>query len=82
MNENDSIVPLKKIIDVLPNLDIFEYYLPDNSSHIITSKTVKELLQIPHFSIINYLKLSEIPEDFDIDRFYEYIKVKHLKFFT
>uniref|UniRef100_A0A914PZT9 Uncharacterized protein n=1 Tax=Panagrolaimus davidi TaxID=227884 RepID=A0A914PZT9_9BILA len=77
INENDSIVPLEKIIDVLPNLETFEYYIPDNSSHIITSKTVKELLRLPRFSNIRRFKLSEIPEDFDIECFYEFVKVKH-----
>uniref|UniRef100_A0AC35FYR5 Uncharacterized protein n=1 Tax=Panagrolaimus sp. PS1159 TaxID=55785 RepID=A0AC35FYR5_9BILA len=83
MNENDSIVPLENVLEILPNVKDLDYGMPDNSSSdVIASKTVKELLRMPHFSIINYFKLSEIPEDFDIESFYGYIKVKHLKYLT
>uniref|UniRef100_A0A914QCK9 BTB domain-containing protein n=1 Tax=Panagrolaimus davidi TaxID=227884 RepID=A0A914QCK9_9BILA len=74
MNDNGSIIPLEKILEILPYVKDFEYRIPDNSSHIITSKTVKELLRMPHFSIIRHFNLSEIPEDFDIESFYGYIK--------
>uniref|UniRef100_A0AC35F8T1 Uncharacterized protein n=1 Tax=Panagrolaimus sp. PS1159 TaxID=55785 RepID=A0AC35F8T1_9BILA len=74
INENGTIIPLENILEILPYVKDFDYYIPDNSSHIITSKTVKELLRMPHFSVIRRFELSEIPEDFDIERFYGYIK--------
>uniref|UniRef100_A0A914P9S9 Uncharacterized protein n=1 Tax=Panagrolaimus davidi TaxID=227884 RepID=A0A914P9S9_9BILA len=41
---------------------------------VVTPNTVKELVKIPHFSKLNIFTLEDIPESFDIQTFYEYIK--------
>uniref|UniRef100_A0A914P6Y5 Uncharacterized protein n=1 Tax=Panagrolaimus davidi TaxID=227884 RepID=A0A914P6Y5_9BILA len=78
INEDGSIVPLEKIIDSLPNINDFEYQLPndDDATKIITSKTVEELIKIPHFSNLDSFFLNyHVPENFDIESFYEnYVK--------
>uniref|UniRef100_A0A914PYL4 Uncharacterized protein n=1 Tax=Panagrolaimus davidi TaxID=227884 RepID=A0A914PYL4_9BILA len=78
INEDGSIVPLEKIIENLSAVKDFEYQLPndDDATKIITSKTVEELIKIPHFSNLDSFFLNyHVPENFDIENFYEnYVK--------
>uniref|UniRef100_A0A914QSB2 Uncharacterized protein n=1 Tax=Panagrolaimus davidi TaxID=227884 RepID=A0A914QSB2_9BILA len=73
MNENGTIVPLEKLVKKLPKLISFVYYDSLTSSSI-TSNTLKELLEIPHFSKITQWRLYKIPEKFDIETFYTFFK--------
>uniref|UniRef100_A0AC35G835 Uncharacterized protein n=1 Tax=Panagrolaimus sp. PS1159 TaxID=55785 RepID=A0AC35G835_9BILA len=41
---------------------------------VVTPDSVKELVKIPHFSKLNRFTLEDIPESFDIQTYYEYIK--------
>uniref|UniRef100_A0A914PTR1 DUF38 domain-containing protein n=1 Tax=Panagrolaimus davidi TaxID=227884 RepID=A0A914PTR1_9BILA len=80
--KNDDIVPeteedavsLEALLKALPNVKSFTYHLRENSLNIITSKTVEELLKIPHFLSLNIFQITEIPEIFDIETFYCHIK--------
>uniref|UniRef100_A0A914Q512 Uncharacterized protein n=1 Tax=Panagrolaimus davidi TaxID=227884 RepID=A0A914Q512_9BILA len=40
----------------------------------ITFKTVKELLKLPHFLTLDSFHISDIPDKFDIESFYIYMK--------
>uniref|UniRef100_A0A914P4C6 Uncharacterized protein n=1 Tax=Panagrolaimus davidi TaxID=227884 RepID=A0A914P4C6_9BILA len=73
-NSFKTAVSLETIFKALPNVKIFEYKLPNNSLNIITTKTAKELLKIPHFLSLDKFEMSEIPETFDIKSFYSHIK--------
>uniref|UniRef100_A0AC34G1N0 Uncharacterized protein n=1 Tax=Panagrolaimus sp. ES5 TaxID=591445 RepID=A0AC34G1N0_9BILA len=44
------------------------------ATSMITSKTMKELCKIPHFASLDYFTLSDIPEAFNIESFYTYMK--------
>uniref|UniRef100_A0A914PSA6 Uncharacterized protein n=1 Tax=Panagrolaimus davidi TaxID=227884 RepID=A0A914PSA6_9BILA len=80
-NENNICVPLEKLVKTLVNLKkIFGEIDPSHSC--ITSNTVKELLEIPHFSKIDEFTLYKIPEVFDIDTFFIYLnKNKYTEFY-
>uniref|UniRef100_A0A914PIW9 Uncharacterized protein n=1 Tax=Panagrolaimus davidi TaxID=227884 RepID=A0A914PIW9_9BILA len=79
-NSDGSIVPFEKIFAVLPKIKECYFYDKIDSS-CITKNTIKELLQIPHFSKINKLYFYQIPETFDIETFFKYSKKnKHTKF--
>uniref|UniRef100_A0A914PF93 DUF38 domain-containing protein n=1 Tax=Panagrolaimus davidi TaxID=227884 RepID=A0A914PF93_9BILA len=74
MYEDDSIVTLEKIVEALPKLTILAVQLHDTATKVISSKTVYELLKISHFSNLENLRLFNIPQCFDIDCFFKYIK--------
>uniref|UniRef100_A0A914QNS5 Uncharacterized protein n=1 Tax=Panagrolaimus davidi TaxID=227884 RepID=A0A914QNS5_9BILA len=79
-NENDETVPFEKLIAVLPKIKSIVFYDKIDSS-CITKNTVKELLKISHFSKIDKLYFFHIPETFDIETFFTYLKKnKHTKF--
>uniref|UniRef100_A0AC35GYW5 Uncharacterized protein n=1 Tax=Panagrolaimus sp. PS1159 TaxID=55785 RepID=A0AC35GYW5_9BILA len=65
-----NIVPLEKIVGIFPNLTGFLYNCTSN----VSFKTVKELLKIPHFTKIQIFYLWDIPDTFDIETFYTYMK--------
>uniref|UniRef100_A0AC35GVB1 Uncharacterized protein n=1 Tax=Panagrolaimus sp. PS1159 TaxID=55785 RepID=A0AC35GVB1_9BILA len=44
------------------------------SHSTITSKTMEELLKIPHFSTLHEFNLNNVPEVFDIEAFYVHMK--------
>uniref|UniRef100_A0A914PCB2 Uncharacterized protein n=1 Tax=Panagrolaimus davidi TaxID=227884 RepID=A0A914PCB2_9BILA len=81
---NDEIIPerdyfetaisLEALVKALPNVKSFRYNLPDISLNIITTKTVEELLKIPHFLSLDKFEIYEIPGIFDIKNFYGHIK--------
>uniref|UniRef100_A0A914PTK3 Uncharacterized protein n=1 Tax=Panagrolaimus davidi TaxID=227884 RepID=A0A914PTK3_9BILA len=72
----ETAVSLEVVFKALPNVKNFTYILPKNSINIITTKTVEELLKIPHFLSLDKFEMSEIPGCFDIETFYGHIKVK------
>uniref|UniRef100_A0A914P064 DUF38 domain-containing protein n=1 Tax=Panagrolaimus davidi TaxID=227884 RepID=A0A914P064_9BILA len=70
-----TIVPLEKLVKALPKIKNIS--LCENQNHmssIFTRNTVKELLIIPHFSKISKITLHNIPETFDIETFFAFIK--------
>uniref|UniRef100_A0AC34FVQ0 DUF38 domain-containing protein n=1 Tax=Panagrolaimus sp. ES5 TaxID=591445 RepID=A0AC34FVQ0_9BILA len=72
-NEDGTIVPFEKLIKLLPRVENIEV---SNKSEFlcITTETVKELLELPHFSKIIEFDLSDICELFDIKTFFAYMK--------
>uniref|UniRef100_A0AC35F3C8 Uncharacterized protein n=1 Tax=Panagrolaimus sp. PS1159 TaxID=55785 RepID=A0AC35F3C8_9BILA len=70
----EAAVSLEDLLKALPNVKTFTYHFPKNSSNIITTKTAKELLKIPHFLSLDKFEIGEIPEVFDIESFYGHIK--------
>uniref|UniRef100_A0A914QXQ4 Uncharacterized protein n=1 Tax=Panagrolaimus davidi TaxID=227884 RepID=A0A914QXQ4_9BILA len=46
----------------------------ENASSIITAETVNKLLNTPYFFNLDRIELVYIPETFDVDTFYGYIK--------
>uniref|UniRef100_A0A914QUQ0 Uncharacterized protein n=1 Tax=Panagrolaimus davidi TaxID=227884 RepID=A0A914QUQ0_9BILA len=74
MNDSTTVF-LETIVASLPKAESFEYALDIlNPPKTITSKTVSELLKIPHFPNLTYFMLDEVPDTFEIETFYEYIK--------
>uniref|UniRef100_A0AC34F4T9 DUF38 domain-containing protein n=1 Tax=Panagrolaimus sp. ES5 TaxID=591445 RepID=A0AC34F4T9_9BILA len=72
-NEDGTIVPLEKLIKLLPRVKNVDICNTSEFSNI-TSNTVKELLEIPHFSKIVKFNLFNICELFDINTFFPYMK--------
>uniref|UniRef100_A0A914P5U0 Uncharacterized protein n=1 Tax=Panagrolaimus davidi TaxID=227884 RepID=A0A914P5U0_9BILA len=70
---DDSIVPFEKIFETFINAKNFTFASNSTLSNI-TSKTFNELLKIPHFLHLQSLYLNNIPEVFDIESFYVYMK--------
>uniref|UniRef100_A0A914P281 RNA polymerase alpha subunit n=1 Tax=Panagrolaimus davidi TaxID=227884 RepID=A0A914P281_9BILA len=70
----ETAVSLEALFKALPNVKFFEYMLPFDSLNIITTKTVEELLKIPHFLSLDQFEIREITEIFDIKSFYGHIK--------
>uniref|UniRef100_A0A914RCC5 Uncharacterized protein n=1 Tax=Panagrolaimus davidi TaxID=227884 RepID=A0A914RCC5_9BILA len=74
---NRSDVPIEDIIAIAVNAEHVDVYKPT-----ITPKTMKQLLQIPHFATLGYLGLYDLSEVFDIEAFYDYMKKnRHTKFY-
>uniref|UniRef100_A0AC34F7W8 DUF38 domain-containing protein n=1 Tax=Panagrolaimus sp. ES5 TaxID=591445 RepID=A0AC34F7W8_9BILA len=75
-----SIVPFEKLVEAVPKVKKITFK-HENSRSNINSKTFTELLKIPHFSKLQRLNLENIPEVFDFDAFYGYMKKnKFIKF--
>uniref|UniRef100_A0AC35G1J5 Uncharacterized protein n=1 Tax=Panagrolaimus sp. PS1159 TaxID=55785 RepID=A0AC35G1J5_9BILA len=72
-DSDGSIVSLEKIFKAFINAKNFEFYSYSTFSNI-TSKTFNELLRIPHFSKLQSMTLNSIPDIFDIETFYIYLK--------
>uniref|UniRef100_A0A914QE58 Uncharacterized protein n=1 Tax=Panagrolaimus davidi TaxID=227884 RepID=A0A914QE58_9BILA len=71
--ENGSILQLEELLQIFHKLIHFTYK-PILSTPTITAKTFKELLKIPHFTKIHYFYMWCIPDNFDIESFYDYMK--------
>uniref|UniRef100_A0AC34GYE3 Uncharacterized protein n=1 Tax=Panagrolaimus sp. ES5 TaxID=591445 RepID=A0AC34GYE3_9BILA len=71
-NDDGSIVPLEKLVEKIFNVKeiSFDHDLP----LYITTDTVKELLKLDHFSKLEKFDMLNIPEIFDIDTFFIYLK--------
>uniref|UniRef100_A0A914R0J9 Uncharacterized protein n=1 Tax=Panagrolaimus davidi TaxID=227884 RepID=A0A914R0J9_9BILA len=72
-DSDGSIAPFEKIFETFIYVKKFrfdsELILPN-----ITSKTFNELSKIPHFSKLQLMDLNNIPDTFDIENFYIYMK--------
>uniref|UniRef100_A0A914PVU4 Uncharacterized protein n=1 Tax=Panagrolaimus davidi TaxID=227884 RepID=A0A914PVU4_9BILA len=71
--EDGSLVPLEKVVEALPKIKTIRYSCTP-SSPSVTGKTFKELMKIPHFMTLDYLKLWNVPEEFDLESFHIYMK--------
>uniref|UniRef100_A0A914P5B5 Uncharacterized protein n=1 Tax=Panagrolaimus davidi TaxID=227884 RepID=A0A914P5B5_9BILA len=72
-NEDATIVPLEKLVKALPKIK-YIYLNENHKSSMITKNTFKELLIIPHFSKISNINLHGIPETFDFEKCFAFIK--------
>uniref|UniRef100_A0A914QC85 Uncharacterized protein n=1 Tax=Panagrolaimus davidi TaxID=227884 RepID=A0A914QC85_9BILA len=72
-NENDSNIPLEKLVEALPKLKKL-IVSQDSGRYFITSETMKELIKIEHFSKIDYILFYGLTDTFDIEAFYDYMK--------
>ena len=79
-NSDESIVPIEKLIELLPNLLKFEYWnvRGNDGLQTITSETAAKLVELPHFPQIERFEMFRIPESFDIDAFFATPKVSNL----
>ena len=79
-NDDGSIVPIEKLIELLPNLLSFDYFnFPGNDGlQTITSETSANLNKIRHFPKMQRFYIYEIPESFDFEAFFATPKVKPL----
>ena len=78
-NVDGSIVPIEKLIELLPKLQKFDYLnLPgDNGLQTITPETAANLNAIPHFPKIQNFTMDEVPESFDYEVFFGTPKVRN-----
>uniref|UniRef100_A0AC35F701 Uncharacterized protein n=1 Tax=Panagrolaimus sp. PS1159 TaxID=55785 RepID=A0AC35F701_9BILA len=67
-----TLVPLEKLVQLFPKLRSFSYNSPT-----ISSETFKNLLQIPHFLAMDQFQLHNVSENFDIECFYDYMKINN-----
>uniref|UniRef100_A0A914QLH2 Uncharacterized protein n=1 Tax=Panagrolaimus davidi TaxID=227884 RepID=A0A914QLH2_9BILA len=67
-NEDASIVPLEKLVEVAVKVRYINLYFDENDTSI-TSETAKNLLKIPHFLSLEQCTLHGMPEVFDIETF-------------
>uniref|UniRef100_A0A914XZI0 Uncharacterized protein n=1 Tax=Panagrolaimus superbus TaxID=310955 RepID=A0A914XZI0_9BILA len=71
-DDDGSVVPLEKLVAILSKAKDIEFY--DSIPSTITENTVTELLKLPHFSTIDKFEFHNIPETFDIETLFNYIK--------
>ena len=76
-NDDGTIVPIEKLIELLPKLQMFDYYnvRGDDGFRAITSETAANLNEIRHFFNIKSFTIKEIPEAFNIEAFFATPKV-------
>uniref|UniRef100_A0A914QEC7 Uncharacterized protein n=1 Tax=Panagrolaimus davidi TaxID=227884 RepID=A0A914QEC7_9BILA len=76
-HSDSSDIPLEDIIATAINAKYVYVYRPT-----ITPKTMKQLLQIPHFATLDHFGLYGLSEVFDVDAFYSYMKKNlHTEFY-
>uniref|UniRef100_A0A914PWE4 Uncharacterized protein n=1 Tax=Panagrolaimus davidi TaxID=227884 RepID=A0A914PWE4_9BILA len=73
LSKNGTKMPLEKIVENLPSIFGFKFTFGSNSLNV-SSKTVEELIKIPHFSKISNFSLVNISEDFDIQTSFDFLK--------
>uniref|UniRef100_A0AC34FH10 Uncharacterized protein n=1 Tax=Panagrolaimus sp. ES5 TaxID=591445 RepID=A0AC34FH10_9BILA len=77
--DDGTVVPLEKLVEKLLNVKQIESSLPSDPS-ALTFSTFKELLKIPHFVTLDEFRIWNMPETFDVETFYTYMKKnKHTK---
>ena len=83
-NLDGTIVPIEKLIELLPKLRRFDYgNVPgEDGRQTLTSETAAELVALPHFPKMKRFKIREIPETFDFEAFFTTPKVSNLNCFT
>uniref|UniRef100_A0A914QFN5 Uncharacterized protein n=1 Tax=Panagrolaimus davidi TaxID=227884 RepID=A0A914QFN5_9BILA len=69
-SDDGSNVSVEKIVEIAIKAEKITFCRRST----VTSKTMKELLKIPNFLKIDKFSMLYIPEDFDIETFYNYMK--------
>ena len=77
-NDDGSVVPIEKLIELLPKLRSFEYtnVKTEEGFQTITSETAENLIAIPHFPKMKHFDINSIPETFDFETFFATPKVR------
>uniref|UniRef100_A0AC34FIQ9 Uncharacterized protein n=1 Tax=Panagrolaimus sp. ES5 TaxID=591445 RepID=A0AC34FIQ9_9BILA len=75
--ENGDEVQLEKLVQNCLNAKIFDFTFSSNPTNI-SSKTVKKLVKITHFSTMKKIVFKEVPEVFDIKTLFAFLKKKNL----
>uniref|UniRef100_A0A914YF60 Uncharacterized protein n=1 Tax=Panagrolaimus superbus TaxID=310955 RepID=A0A914YF60_9BILA len=70
--DNKTEVPCEIILANFPKIKWYRYFCPQFVSGF--SKTVKELLKIPHFSNLEIFEVLGLSESFDIEMYFSYLK--------
>uniref|UniRef100_A0AC34G8Z6 Uncharacterized protein n=1 Tax=Panagrolaimus sp. ES5 TaxID=591445 RepID=A0AC34G8Z6_9BILA len=78
-NEDGTIVSFEKIIELFPRLLELKCSFDERLSINISKNTVTNLLKIPQFLQLKFLRLSRVPETFDMPTFYNYHKMRKSK---
>uniref|UniRef100_A0A914Z2W4 Uncharacterized protein n=1 Tax=Panagrolaimus superbus TaxID=310955 RepID=A0A914Z2W4_9BILA len=73
-NNDGTVVAFENIIERLPQLIFFIFYSFTNPSNNTSKTSFKELWKNPHLSNYDRFYLKNIPENFEIDCFYTYMK--------
>uniref|UniRef100_A0A914YFQ6 Uncharacterized protein n=1 Tax=Panagrolaimus superbus TaxID=310955 RepID=A0A914YFQ6_9BILA len=71
--DNGTVVAFEKLIEQFPQLNVFEFTFTTPSNNI-SKNTFKELWKISYLSNYHCFYLYNIPENFEIDSFYSYMK--------
>uniref|UniRef100_A0AC34FBM1 Uncharacterized protein n=1 Tax=Panagrolaimus sp. ES5 TaxID=591445 RepID=A0AC34FBM1_9BILA len=78
---DDGLVSFEKLFVLFPKVKSIRMNVIPGTS-LITSTTFKALLEMPHFLNLDFLELRGVPESFDIESFYIYMKTnKHAKIY-
>uniref|UniRef100_A0AC34FS73 Uncharacterized protein n=1 Tax=Panagrolaimus sp. ES5 TaxID=591445 RepID=A0AC34FS73_9BILA len=72
-DEEGTVVPLETLFEAIPFVKDFSYFF-GYTGFGISSDTVKKLVKIPHFLNLTELYFQFLPDCFDIDTFFTYIK--------
>uniref|UniRef100_A0A914Q2R2 Uncharacterized protein n=1 Tax=Panagrolaimus davidi TaxID=227884 RepID=A0A914Q2R2_9BILA len=67
--ENGEIVPIDEIMELIPNVTEFQWYLDNSMLSTFTSETVQNLINVINPSILKTFCLKNIPETFDFNLF-------------
>ena len=84
-NDGGTIVPIETLIEVLPNLEAFEYHnvsIAEGGLQTITSETAANLNALPHFPQISNYTMGAIPESFNFEAFFATPKVRTFPVFN
>lgn len=75
--QNGDIIPVEKIIDLIPNLQKFRYIHASNDAGInsITRETSAKLIEMPHLRQLRKFEVYQIPEEFDFEKLISNTKV-------
>ena len=77
-NGDGTIVPIEKMIEFLPKLQIFQYknVSTEEGFRTINSETATNLNKISHFHQIKIINMTETPESFNFEAFFATPKVR------
>uniref|UniRef100_A0AC34FKE2 F-box protein n=1 Tax=Panagrolaimus sp. ES5 TaxID=591445 RepID=A0AC34FKE2_9BILA len=71
--QDGALVSFEKLVDLFPKVKSIHYIVSSGAS-LVTSKTFKALLEMPQFLTLDFLEFRGVPESFDIETFYIYMK--------
>uniref|UniRef100_A0AC34FYK2 Uncharacterized protein n=1 Tax=Panagrolaimus sp. ES5 TaxID=591445 RepID=A0AC34FYK2_9BILA len=73
-NPDGSILAFQKLFQIITKVQSISFKCHNTIGSTISSETFNELLKCPHFPKLKFFSFSHIPEAFDLDSFYGYMK--------